>query len=143
MFKIKKRIISQKKSPFIIAEMSGNHNGSLSEALKIVDLASIAGADAIKLQTYTPDTITMKSKRSEFFIKDKKNLWKNNSLYDLYKKAHTPWSWHKKIFERAKKRKLIYFSSPFDETAVDLLEKLNVPLYKIASAENNHFPLLK
>ena len=85
----------------------------------------------------------MKSKRSEFFIKDKKNLWKNNSLYDLYKKAHTPWSWHKKIFERAKKRKLIYFSSPFDETAVDLLEKLNVPLYKIASAENNHFPLLK
>ena len=143
MFKIKKRIISQKKNPFIIAEMSGNHNGSLSEALKIVDLASIAGADAIKLQTYTPDTITMKSKRSEFFIKDKKNLWKNNSLYDLYKKAHTPWSWHKKIFERAKKRKLIYFSSPFDETAVDLLEKLNVPLYKIASAENNHFPLLK
>jgi len=143
MFKIKKRIISQKKSPFIIAEMSGNHNGSLSEALKIVDLASIAGADAIKLQTYTPDTITMKSKRSEFFIKDKKNLWKNNSLYDLYKKAHTPWSWHKKIFERAKNRKLIYFSSPFDETAVDLLEKLNVPLYKIASAENNHFPLLK
>ena len=143
MFKIKKRIISQKKSPFIIAEMSGNHNGSLSEALKIVDLASIAGADAIKLQTYTPNTITMKSKRSEFFIKDKKNLWKNNSLYDLYKKAHTPWSWHKKIFERAKKRKLIYFSSPFDETAVDLLEKLNVPLYKIASAENNHFPLLK
>ena len=123
--------------------MSGNHNGSLREALKIVDLASIAGADAIKLQTYTPDTITMKSKRSEFFIKDKKNLWKNNSLYDLYKKAHTPWSWHKKIFERAKKRKLIYFSSPFDETAVDLLEKLNVPLYKIASAENNHFPLLK
>ena len=143
MFKIKKRIISQKKNPFIIAEMSGNHNGSLSEALKIVDLASIAGADAIKLQTYTPDTITMKSKRSEFFIKDKKNLWKNNSLYDLYKKAHTPWSWHKKIFERAKNRKLIYFSSPFDETAVDLLEKLNVPLYKIASAENNHFPLLK
>ena len=111
MFKIKKRIISQKKSPFIIAEMSGNHNGSLSEALKIVDLASIAGADAIKLQTYTPDTITMKSKRSEFFIKDKKNLWKNNSLYDLYKKAHTPWSWHKKIFERAKKRKLICLSS--------------------------------
>ena len=143
MFKIKKRIISQKKSPFIIAEMSGNHNGSLREALKIVDLASIAGADAIKLQTYTPDTITMKSKRSEFFIKDKKNLWKNNSLYDLYKKAHTPWSWHKKIFERAKKRKLIYFSSPFDETAVDFLEKLNVPLYKIASAESNHFPLLK
>ena len=123
--------------------MSGNHNGSLSNALKIVDLAAKAGADAIKLQTYTPDTITMKSERKEFFIKDKKNLWKNNSLYNLYNIAHTPWSWHKKIFERAKKNKLIFFSSPFDETSVNFLENLNVPLYKIASFENNHFPLLK
>ena len=143
MVKIKKKIISSDKRPFIIAEMSGNHNGSLKTALKIVDLAAKAGADAIKLQTYTPETITMKSKRKEFYIGDRKNIWKNNSLYSLYKKAHTPWEWHKKIFDRAKKLKLIYFSSPFDETAVDFLEKLKVPLYKIASFENNHFPLLK
>jgi pseudaminic acid synthase len=143
MFKIKKRQISEKNQPFIIAEMSGNHNGSLATALKIVDLAAKAGADAIKLQTYTPETITMRSSRKEFFIKDKKNIWKNNSLFDLYKKAQTPWAWHKLIFERAKKKKLIFFSSPFDETAVDFLENLNVPLYKIASFENNHYPLLK
>ena len=123
--------------------MSGNHNGSLATALKIVDFAAKAGADAIKLQTYTPETITMRSSRKEFFIKDKKNMWKNNSLFDLYKKAQTPWAWHKLIFERAKKKKLIFFSSPFDETAVDFLENLNVPLYKIASFENNHYPLLK
>ena len=143
MFKIKKKIISREKPPFVIAEMSGNHNGSLKTALRIVDLAAKAGVDAIKLQTYTPETITMKSARKEFFIGDKKNLWKNNSLFSLYKKAHTPWEWHKKIFDKAKELKLIYFSSPFDETAVDFLEKLNVPLYKIASFENNHFPLLK
>ncbi len=143
MFKIKKRLISDKKKPFIIAEMSGNHNGSLAKALKIVDLAAEAGVDAIKLQTYTPETITMRSTRKEFFIKDKKNMWKNNSLFDLYKKAHTPWVWHKAIFERAIKKKLVFFSSPFDETAVDFLENLNIPLYKIASLESNHFPLLK
>ena len=143
MLKIEKRIISKNHKPFIIAEMSGNHNGSLSKALKIVDLAAEAGVDAIKLQTFTAETITMKGSRKEFFIKDKKNIWKNNSLYDLYKKAETPWKWHKKIFDRAKKKKLIYFSSPFDETAVDFLESLNVPMYKVASFENNHFPLLK
>jgi len=98
MFKIKKRTISEKNPPFIIAEMSGNHNGSLATALKIVDLAAKAGADAIKLQTYTPETITMRSSRKEFFIKDKKNMWKNNSLFDLYKKAQTPWAWHQIIF---------------------------------------------
>jgi pseudaminic acid synthase len=143
MFRISKKTISTKHKPFIIAEMSGNHNGSLKNALKIVDLAAKAGADAIKLQTYTPETITMKSSRKEFFIKDKKNLWKNNSLFNLYKKAQTPWEWHKKIFERAKKNNLIFFSSPFDESAVDFLENLNVPMYKIASFENNHYPLLK
>ena len=143
MFKIQKKVISRNNKPFIIAEMSGNHNGSLRNALKIVDLAAKAGADAIKLQTYTPETITMKSSRKEFFIKDKKNLWKNNSLFNLYKKAQTPWGWHKKIFQRAKKNDLIFFSSPFDETAVDFLENLNVPMYKIASFENNHYPLLK
>ena len=94
MFKIKNRIISNKKPPFIIAEISGNHNGSLKTALKIVDLAAKAGADAIKLQTYTPETITLKSPRKEFFIVDKKNIWRNNSLYSLYKKAHTPWDWN-------------------------------------------------
>ena len=104
MFKIKKRKISIKNKPFIIAEMSGNHNGSLDNALKIVDLAAMAGADAIKLQTYKPDTITMQSPRKEFFIKDKGNIWKNNSLFSLYKKAQTPWEWHKKIFDRAKKK---------------------------------------
>ena len=143
MFKIKKRIISTKNKPFIIAEMSGNHNGSLNDAIKIVDFAADAGVDAIKLQTYKPDTITMQSNRKEFFIKDKNNMWKNNSLFELYKKAQTPWEWHKKIFERAKKKKLIFFSSPFDETAVDFLESLKVPLYKVASFENNHYPLLK
>ena len=143
MIKIKTKKISKKNKPFIIAEMSGNHNGLLSNALKLVDLAAKCGADAIKLQTFTPNTITMKSKRKEFYVKDKKNLWKNNSLFQLYKKAHTPWEWHHQIFQRAKKRKIICFSSPFDETAVDFLEKLNAPLYKIASFENTHFPLLK
>ena len=143
MIKVKSKIISSSSKPFIVAEMSGNHNGSLSNAIKIVDLAARCGVDAIKLQTFTPDTITIKSKRKEFFIKDKKNIWKNQTLYNLYKKAYTPWEWHKKIFKRAKKRKIICFSSPFDETAVDFLEKLKVPIYKIASFENTHFPLLK
>ena len=105
MFKIKKRKISIKNKPFIIAEMSGNHNGSLDNALKIVDLAAKAGADAIKLQTYKPDTITIQSSRKEFLIKDKGNIWKNNSLFDLYKKAQTPWEWHKKFLDRQKKKK--------------------------------------
>jgi len=144
MIKIKSRTISSKNRPFVIAELSGNHNGLLSNALKLVDLAAKSGVDAIKLQTYTPETITLNSNKKDFLIKDKKNPWKkNHNLFQLYKKAHTPWSWHKKIFDRAKKNKLIYFSSPFDETAVDYLEKLNVPIYKIASFENNHYPLLK
>ncbi len=144
MIKIKSRIISSTSKPFIIAELSANHNGSLKNALKLVDLAAKSGVDAIKLQTFKPETITLKSNKKDFLIKDKNNLWKkNNNLYSLYKKAHTPWEWHSRIFQRAKKKKLIYFSSPFDETAVEFLEKLNVPAYKIASFENNHFPLLK
>lgn len=144
MIKIKTRIISKRHKPFIIAELSGNHNGSIQNAFKLVDLAASCGVDAIKLQTYTPETITLFSHKKDFLIKDKKNPWKKSqTLFNLYKKAHTPWSWHKKIFERAKKKNLIYFSSPFDETAVDFLEDLNVPMYKIASFENNHFPLLK
>ena len=143
MFKIKNRIISEKHKPFIIAELSGNHNGFLENALKLVDIASKCGVDAVKLQTFKANTITIKSSRKEFFINDKKNIWKNQSLFDLYNKAHTPWEWHKKIFDRAKKRKIMIFSSPFDESAVDFLEKLNVPAYKVASFEINHFPLLK
>jgi pseudaminic acid synthase len=143
MFNIKSRIISNKSKPFIIAEMSANHNGSLDTALKLVDIAAKSGADAIKLQTYTADTITIKSNRKEFLITDKKNLWKNKTLYELYKKGETPLNWHKQIFDRAKKNKIICFSSPFDETAVDFLEKLKTPVYKIASFENEHYPLLK
>ena len=143
MFRIKNRIISNNHQPFIIAELSGNHNGSLSNALKLVDIAAKCKVDAVKLQTFKADTITMKSNQKEFFIKDKKNIWRNQSLYKLYDKAHTPWEWHDKIFKRAKKKNIIIFSSPFDETAVDFLENLKVPAYKIASFEINHFPLLQ
>ena len=143
MFNIKSRIISNHHKPFIIAEMSANHNGSLKNALKLVNIAAKSGADAIKLQTYTADTITIDSKRKEFLITNKKNLWKNKTLHQLYKKGQTPRSWHKKIFEQAKKNKILCFSSPFDETAVDFLEKLKTPVYKIASFENEHYPLLK
>ena len=104
MFRIGKRLISKDAEPFIIAEISGNHNGKIENVFSMIDLASKNKIDAIKLQTYTADTITIKSKRPEFFIKDKKNLWKNNSLYSLYKKAHTPWSWHKRIFNYASKK---------------------------------------
>ncbi len=128
------------KKPFIVAEMSGNHNQSLERALAIVDAAADAGAHAIKLQTYTADTITMKG---VYTITDKKSLWKSRDLYDLYQEAHTPWEWHNAIFERAKNRGMICFSTPFDETAVDFLEKLGNPIYKIASFEVNHIPLLK
>ncbi len=126
--------------PFIIAEMSGNHNQSLDRALELVDAAAEAGAHALKLQTYTADTITMKGAMT---IDDKNSLWNGKELHDLYKMAYTPWEWHKAIFDRAKEKGMIAFSSPFDETAVDFLESLNVPLYKIASFENTHHPLLK
>lgn len=126
--------------PFIIAEMSGNHNQSLERALELVDAAAEAGAHALKLQTYTADTITMKGAMT---IDDKNSLWNGKELHDLYKMAYTPWEWHKAIFDRAKEKGMIAFSSPFDETAVDFLESLNVPLYKIASFENTHHPLLK
>ncbi|OLY63892.1 pseudaminic acid synthase [Leptospira santarosai] len=129
--------------PFIIAEMSGNHNQSLEKALKIVDAAAEAGADAIKLQTYTADTITIDKKEGEFFVSDPKSLWKGESLYDLYKKAYTPWEWHESIFKRAKEKGILCFSSPFDFTAVDFLESLNVPAYKIASFENIDLPLIR
>jgi pseudaminic acid synthase len=125
---------------YIIAEMSGNHNQSLERALSIVDAAAQSGAHALKLQTYTADTITM---RGAYTIDDKNSLWAGSELYDLYQQAYTPWEWHLPIFERARSLGMDAFSSPFDETAVDFLETLNVPLYKIASFENTHHPLLR
>ncbi len=140
---LKNRMIGSDRKPFIIAEMSGNHNQSLEKALQIVKAAADAGADAIKLQTYTADTITFNGAGDEFFINDKDSLWKGQKLYDLYKQAYTPWEWHEPIFDYAKQLGLIAFSSPFDTTAVDFLESLNVPLYKIASFENTDHILLK
>ena len=114
--------------PFIIAEMSGNHNQSLERALALVDAAAAAGAHALKLQTYTADTITIKG---AFTITDKNSLWDGKELHDLYKNAYTPWEWHEAIFKRAEEKGMICFSSPFDPTSVDFLESLNAPAYKI------------
>lgn len=141
--KIGTRDVGAQHAPFIIAEMSGNHNQSLDRALEIVDAAAKAGAHCLKLQTYTPDTITLNVKEGEFFISDDKSLWKGNSLYDLYKQAYTPWDWHAPIMQRAADHGMLCFSSPFDESAVDFLESLNVPAYKIASFENSHLPLIR
>jgi len=129
--------------PFIIAEMSGNHNQSLERAFEIIDAAAKTGVHALKIQTYTADTMTLDLKEGEFFIEDKNSLWEGRSLYDLYEEAHTPWDWHKPIFERAREKGLIPFSTPFDFTAVDFLEELNNPIYKIASFENTDIPLIK
>ncbi len=137
---IAKVTIGKHHKPFIIAEMSGNHNQSLERALAIVDAAAEAGAHAIKLQTYTADTMTIEG---AYTITDDSSLWKGRELYELYKEAYTPWEWHEPLFDRAKEKGLIAFSSPFDESAVDFLESLNVPLYKIASFENTDWPLLK
>ena len=131
------------KPPFIIAEMSGNHNQLLENALKVIDAAVAAGAHAIKLQTYTADTMTLDINENEFQIRDDNNIWNGNYLYSLYEKAHTPWDWHKKIFSYAKEKGITCFSTPFDESAVDFLESLNVPAYKIASFENIDIPLIK
>ncbi len=129
--------------PFIIAEMSGNHNQSFDRALAIVDAAAKAGAHALKLQTYTADTMTLDIAEKEFFINDPDSLWKGKSLYDLYKEAYTPWEWHKPIFDRCKELSIIGFSTPFDDTAVDFLEELDVPCYKIASFENADISLIR
>ena len=128
--KIGNYTIGNNHKPFVIAEMSGNHNQSLQRALDLVDAAAAAGAHALKLQTYTADTITMEG---AYTIQDKNSLWDGKELYDLYKQAYTPWEWHKPIFDRAKEKGMEAFSSPFDETAVYFLESLNVPAYKIAS----------
>ncbi|ETO94525.1 pseudaminic acid synthase [Legionella oakridgensis] len=143
MIQIGDYIISKKNAPFIIAEMSGNHNQSLEKALAIVDAAADAGAHALKLQTYTADTMTLNANHDDFKILDKNSLWYGRHLYDLYGEAHTPWEWHQPIFERARKHGLVCFSTPFDESAVDFLEQFNVPAYKIASFENTDVRLLE
>ena len=141
--KIGSRLIGKNHPPFIIAEMSGNHNHSLDRALKIVEAAAGSGAHALKIQTYTPDTMTIDIDEREFHISDPGSLWSGTSLYKLYGEADTPWEWHKPIFDRARELGLIVFSTPFDDTSVDFLETLDIPCYKIASFENTDIALIK
>lgn len=136
------RNIGADAPPFVIAEMSGNHNQSLERAMAIIDAAAAAGAHAIKFQTYTPDTMTLALTHEEFAVPTANALWSGKSLHQLYQEAHTPWEWHGTLFEHARRRGLIAFSTPFDETAVDFLETLNAPCYKIASFENIDLPLI-
>lgn len=142
-FEVMGRKIGPNQPPFIIAEMSGNHNQSLERALEIVEAAAKAGAHALKIQTYIADTMTLNLDNKDFKIENPESLWKGNTLYQLYQQAYTPWEWHKPIFDRARELGMIPFSTPFDETAVDFLEELDVPMYKIASFENNDIPLIK
>jgi len=143
MIQICGRPIGATVAPFVIAEMSGNHNQSLERALEIVDAAADAGAHALKIQTYTPDTMTLDIDAAEFHISDPGSLWAGKSLYELYRVAFTPWDWHRPIFERARQRGMIAFSTPFDESAVDFLEELGAPCYKVASFENVDLPLIR
>jgi pseudaminic acid synthase len=143
MIKIAEYCIGPGQPPFIIAEMSGNHNQSLAHALEIVEAVAKSGAHALKIQTYTPDTMTIDLNEREFHISDPSSLWAGQSLYELYAQAHTPWEWHVPIFEHAKKLGLVAFSTPFDHTSVDFLETLNVPCYKIASFENTDLALVR
>ena len=137
------REIGPNHPPFIIAEMSGNHNQSLERALEIVEAAAKSGVHALKIQTYTPDTMTLDLDEREFHISDPKSLWAGTSLYKLYGEAYTPWEWHKPIFDRARELGMVPFSTPFDDTAVDFLESLEVPCYKIASFENTDVDLIR
>lgn len=140
---ISSRTLGAGHAPYLIAEMSGNHNHSLGRALAIVDAAAEAGADAIKLQTYTADSMTLNVRKPGFVIEDPKSLWNGRQLFDLYDEAHTPWDWHAPIMARAKERGIVCFSSPFDATAVDFLETLDVPAYKIASFEMTDISLIR
>jgi pseudaminic acid synthase len=142
-FKIGDHKINRNNFPFIIAEMSGNHNHSLDRALEIVEAVAKSGAHALKVQTYTADTMTLDIDEGEFHIDDPKSLWNGTSLYKLYQQAYTPWEWHKPIFDRCKELGIIGFSTPFDATSVDFLESLDVPCYKIASFENIDLPLIR
>lgn len=141
--KLGNKDISGQDYPFIVAEMSGNHNQSIDRALEIVDRAAECGVDAIKIQTYTADTMTLNQADGLFYISDKDSLWKGKTLYQLYREAYTPWDWHEKIFKRAEEDGIIAFSTPFDETAVDFLEELGVSAYKVGSFENADWQLLK
>ncbi|WP_169697699.1 pseudaminic acid synthase [Methylophaga nitratireducenticrescens] len=139
--KILERNIGSDYPPYLIAEMSANHNGDINKAFKIIEIAKKAGADAVKIQTYTPNTLTLDCDLPDFQLTD--GLWGGRSLYQLYEEAYTPWEWHKPLFEHARKLEITIFSSPFDKTAVDLLEDLNSPAYKIASFEAVDLPLIK
>jgi N-acetylneuraminate synthase len=143
MIKIGSKSISNNHKPFIIAELSGNHNQSLERAFALVEAAAKSGVDAIKIQTFKPDSMTLNLSEREFFIGDMKNPWSGSSLYDLYKEAYTPWEWHAPIFEKASELGLLAYSTPFDLDAIDFLESLNVPCYKIASFENTDLPLIR
>lgn len=140
-FKIGGRTVGDGSNPYIIAEMSANHNGNLNTAYAIINAAKSAGADAVKIQTYTPDTITLNAQTDDFVIKG--GLWDGKTLYNLYQEAHTPWDWHKPLFDHARKVGITIFSSPFDKKAIDLLEDLSAPAYKIASFEVIDLPLIK
>jgi N-acetylneuraminate synthase len=140
-FSIDNRFIGLKNSPYIIAELSGNHKGDINRALALIDAAAVTGANAIKIQTYRPDTITLNHDGGDFSLKS--GLWQGRTLYDLYEEAHTPWHWHNALFERARSHGITLFSSPFDHTAVDLLESLNCPAYKISSFEIVDIPLIQ
>ena len=142
-FQIGTRPIGAAHPPFVIAEMSGNHNQSLERALAIVEAAAASGAHGLKIQTYTADTMTLPLTEGEFFVSDPANLWTGRSLYDLYQEAHTPWEWHAAIFKRCDELGLVGFSTPFDASAVDFLEGLGVPCYKISSFENTDLPLVR
>jgi len=143
MMKIGDREVGANARPYLIAEMSGNHNQSLERALEIVDAAAAAGADAVKLQTYTADTMTLNLRAPGFVIEDQNSLWAGRELWELYDEAHTPWEWHKPIIDRATSHGMHCFSSPFDETAVDFLDDLGVPAFKIASFEMTDLPLIR
>ena len=143
MLKIGNLKISNRHTPKIIAEISANHNQSLSKAIKLIKKASENGADFVKIQTYSPESLTLNSDNKDFIISDPKSPWNKKKLFDLYKIGETPYKWHKEIFREAKKNKITLFASVFDEISVDFLEKFNPPAYKIASFESNHYPLIK